>query len=395
MSPAIRARRSVACRATALVQAMVAVVCMGGFTSFSVDVGLYLNTKMELQRTADAAAMAGVSELRSGGDAASAAVQAKAYVKSNAVIGQPLDDSGVAVTCGAWKNGVFVANGTPLDAVQVRLRRSTASGNPVPLMFAKMVGINSVDASAVSVARVKPEPPFKIAGIDSASFSSLGVFARVNGRIVSNGDVSIGYPLGLFVGVNGDARSYAGSTRVGSMAQVTGSTARLDDALNYVSVRAPASNDNAKIAAYLDASNNFNAVGVVDIPAGVYVVRDLNLLAGLFVRLQGEVTFYVTHAFNLAVNVNLLGSTTFDAKNFKVRVVSGATVSFLGVLLSTLIIDLYAPDSDVTIAVALPGYRGRLVAKRLTIAVPAVATFEEDQTLGSPLSADEAIALVK
>jgi hypothetical protein len=99
-------------------------------------------------------------------------------------------------------------------------------------------------------------------------------------------------------------------------------------------VTVPTSHRNARLGSYLSGAGDFTMLLGASVPAGTYVVRNLNLLAGVAVDVEGPVTFYVTRSVNLAAGVNLFGSTSTDAANFKVRVADGGSVNFLANLLT-------------------------------------------------------------
>ena len=382
-------------RGSILLQTLGAMAVLMGMTSLSVDLGAYHTAKAELQRAADAAALAASSQIEVSGTLA--ATEARSYVEANAVGGCKLDPGAVTVQTGRWENEVFLPTSVgPLNAVSVTLRRTRATNNPVNLFFAKLVGVESIDVSATAIAYIKPKAsPYNFVGVDSVKFTSLDVLNSVTGRVVSNGDINIGYPLGLLVGVVGDVRSYAGITKKGPLAAITGTTAPLSEKLVYPSVVLPATNNNDQIAAYLNASGDFTAVAAAYIPGGTYVVRDLNFVASLIVHLQGPVTFYVTRNANFAVTANLLGNTTFDPSNLAIRVCPGGAVNFIAPLLVPLRMDLYAPDTDITILVPVTNFKGRMIGKTLTIAVPLLSRFEEDQALGDPQPKMSRLTLVE
>ncbi|MGC4031923.1 MAG: Tad domain-containing protein [Tepidisphaeraceae bacterium] len=373
-----------------LVQAMVAMIVLGMFVSLGVDVGVYYTARAELQRAADAACLAGVSQLENN-DTAAAIAQATAYAKANTVNGKTLPDQAIRVTLGYSENGVFTENATPANAIRVDLRCTAATGNPVRLYFAQFAGLSSVDTRIVSTSKLNKPSEYLFVGIQRASFGSLGVLATMKGRLVSDGTVSVGMPLGIGVGVQGEARSRSDSVKRGPLAYVTGATDTLEHGLNYPSVSLPVTNDNANISSRLDVLGNFNAIGSVTIPSGTYVVRDLNLVATLSLNLSGPVTFYVTNNCNIAAAVTLIGSNNFSAENFKIRVLPGGRVNFLANLLTPVCLDLYAPDSDIVIAVGVNAYKGRLIGKTLDIVLPTIGTFVEEVGLTAPLPATPAL----
>ena len=150
-------------------------ICMGiflGFVALAVDVGYMMVARAELQRTADAAALAGARQLGvlyEGMDyeaqqiydasadedliktaATSVASQNKA-AGSNVVIDP--DD----VTIGRWdqtNSPPFTNETLVADAVQVVARRdsSALSTGPISTFFARVLGINTINVSATATA---------------------------------------------------------------------------------------------------------------------------------------------------------------------------------------------------------------------------------------------------
>lgn len=381
-------------RGSILPACLVSVTLLSMLASLAVDVGVYMTAKAELQAAADAAALAAANAMEKGLSPQPVGIQFALQNILNGHLLLPLES--IQIRLGRWENGAFVERSYDQNAIQVTLYRTQEYQNPVPLFFAGLLGLNSVDIKASAVASIRPRAPeYNFVGIDEVRFSSLGVLARIKGRVVSNGDIDIGRPLGLLVGVVGDARSWNGRVRKGILAGITGSTQPLPEELVYPSVQIPSRHDNAQIAAYLDSQGDFNALLLTSIPAGTYVVRDLNLLANVIVRLEGPVTFYVTRHFNMAATVNLLGNPNFSPSMFKVRVATGGEVHFLANILSPLNMDLYAPDTEVDIAVGINRYYGRLIARRLHILLPVLGEFEEARNLDDPNAGCPTVCLVK
>ncbi len=153
--------------AVAALMALMLVMLLG-MGALTIDMGFLWVLKNRLQATADAAALAGASQLpneavvtavpscEAGVDAPST-VQAAAldYACKNmpsAAHGMVLvaDD----VVLGNWDvdTRTFTAAGAPINALQVTTRRSTANGNEVPLFFAGVLGINGADVVAEATA---------------------------------------------------------------------------------------------------------------------------------------------------------------------------------------------------------------------------------------------------
>jgi hypothetical protein len=262
--------------------------------------------------------------------------------------------------------------------VQVNVHRQASRANPVTLLFAPVVGQQTCDVNATSLSAVNPpESNYGIAGLDHVNFGSVGVVAKITGDVVSGGDVNIGNPLGVGVAVTGNAQSYSGYTSHGAMACIGGSTANLQTALNYPAVAVPTSNNNGNISSYLDSSSNFIGAGAVSIPAGNYVVHDLNLLADVAMDLQGPVTFYVTGSFNVAASVTVLGHANTSPTNFVVNVAHGGTVNFVGAILAPMQMEIYAPQSAINITVGVNSFTGELIGQTLDINLPVLGSFTE------------------
>ncbi len=108
--------------------------------------------RSHLQRTADAAALAGISQLP---DEAAARTEALQYADLNmasADHGTVLASSDVVA--GNWDGGTrtFTPAGTPVNALRVIAKRSQDNGNAAPTFFARILGFDSVDivTSAIS-----------------------------------------------------------------------------------------------------------------------------------------------------------------------------------------------------------------------------------------------------
>lgn len=401
-----RARRRRGRRGGTLVYAVILMTALLAVSSLGVDVAHVHLARTELQRTADAAARAGAGAMFgtpahpvTSADPASAAAAAGQVASLNPADGRAVSLAAGDVEVGNWDDTLsprFATGRSPTNAVRVTSRLQRDRGSAVALGFTRMLGFETWDVSAAAVARVDPPTsPYGLVGIDRIRFASLGVLAEVNGDLMSNGDIDVGTPLGLLVRVNGDARSYHGTVSKGALACITGSTAPLSSPLYYPTVLVPAANDNSRIASQLDSHGNFTSALGWTLPAGTYVVRDLNMLAGIAVNVEGPVTVYVTGNMNIAAGVNLFGSANTDPANFRVRVVKGGCVNFLAELLTPVYMDVYAPDSDITVAVGVNHYRGRLIGKSLNIALPVLGRVTEESGLGVPGGRTGDISLVQ
>ena len=121
-------------RGQGLVLAAFAMVVILGFAAIAIDVGLFLHERRELQKSADAAALAGAQELPySPGDAQQ---KAEEWAAKNGIDAGELGAVDITST--------YVAN----DTITVEVNRD------VPFVFARVLGFTSDTMSAEGTARV-------------------------------------------------------------------------------------------------------------------------------------------------------------------------------------------------------------------------------------------------
>ncbi|NNE97249.1 MAG: hypothetical protein HKN24_14610 [Acidimicrobiales bacterium] len=127
--------------------AMVALIAMA---ALSIDVGHMFVVRRDLQRAADAAALAAVYEIPT---PANVVPTAQSYsVDNHPGHGTLVQSSDVSI--GHWDSGTdtFTAGGVPANAVEVTAHRSASLGNPVQHWFAPVIGLNESDISATGIA---------------------------------------------------------------------------------------------------------------------------------------------------------------------------------------------------------------------------------------------------
>ncbi len=157
-----RARR----RGAVVVQVAIAMTALMGFSALAIDVSMMYNARTELQRAADAAALAAASALgdySQGNPLATARELAAEFAGSNTVLtaGVQLDTSDVvfgrATINAATGKYEFTETETFPNAVRVRARRTEGSpSGAVPLFFANIFGISSTDIAAQATAVLVP-----------------------------------------------------------------------------------------------------------------------------------------------------------------------------------------------------------------------------------------------
>src|SRR5688572_22058266 len=132
--PGFSARRSRRRGVLILVFAVFLTVCIA-LLALSIDVGMVANVQTDLQRSADAAALAGARDLING--RVDAIASAEEYARLNNAGTHRLTNSEVQVEVGHWNKTslVFQRDAIPLNAVKVTTQRQDA-----PFFFGQALG---------------------------------------------------------------------------------------------------------------------------------------------------------------------------------------------------------------------------------------------------------------
>lgn len=158
----------------AIVYIAVLLVALLAFVGLVIDIGYMYVSKTELQNAADSAALAATSTLTRSTSGfnpndlvqSTARTQAIAFAARNkatkVAIAIENDDSNTLgndndITVGHWNGSSYSANSTPVNAVQVRPRRtSDAPGGEVAIFLGRVFGINTMSAAADAIAALPP-----------------------------------------------------------------------------------------------------------------------------------------------------------------------------------------------------------------------------------------------
>ena len=153
-------RRSSNRRGAVVVLVAVVMILFVAMAAFMIDYGYIMTKRTDLQRAADAAALAAVQDLipaeDGSQDLAAAVASVRSYVADN------LNESGFTVkdadieigrfdTTTIYSNVTLLNDGTK-DAVRVTLRRDGASNALIPLFFARTLGANDAAVTATATA---------------------------------------------------------------------------------------------------------------------------------------------------------------------------------------------------------------------------------------------------
>jgi len=284
-------------------------VALAGFVSMAVDIGRIRLARTQIQLATDAAARAGADSLpisqQATIDNTVTSADANDVIdmdqSKNNVIGartnpglplEPSEDIEVGIWNPTLRTFTVLTDTakTPSDerrkanAVHVTGRRIKARDNPIPLIFATVVGVFSSDIEREAIAYVTGgADKFGLVELDSvkalgnaAAIDSVSLPSntrRGNGWVGSNGNIDLGNG-----DVYGDARPGAGKAILqGPNSYVSGWQATLSDPLKYPvdAYSAPGANNNAAITPTSAVSGTkFAPTGSIDvtIPAnGKYV----------------------------------------------------------------------------------------------------------------------------
>ncbi len=151
-----------------------------GMAGIAVDSAYLYRLKTQLQIAADAAAFAAVRQLP---DQDTARADAITYATRNL----PTAEHGATVTdddvvFGRWETDTrtFTPGGTPTNAVEVRVLRAQANGNPAIPFFFQIFGFDAVDISARSLTSMEAGQPGCILALDPGSTSKALEFSSMD-----------------------------------------------------------------------------------------------------------------------------------------------------------------------------------------------------------------------
>ncbi len=192
-------------RAVVIVQVAVFMVVLLGFAALTVDIGVMYNTRGDLQRTADASALAAaakLSEYTEGNVLELARDAAIGIAERNRVMGRTMVIDPVAdVIFGraTYNAGTGTYDFEPTevlpDAVRVLVRHTSDSANgAVPLLFARAFGLDSTEMAASAIAVMVPRDIAVVADL-SASHNDDSELASYDITDINLFDVWDGLPI--------------------------------------------------------------------------------------------------------------------------------------------------------------------------------------------------------
>lgn len=348
-------------RGTVIVLSAILMTVLIGMVAFSIDCGMIVAARTQLQASADAGARAGASSLRNG--PTSAIVSAEQFAEANNVIGGQVSIiADEDVELGRWNKTTKTF--TPLsgaekvnaNAVRVTCQLKKSRGNSLTLFFAPIFGIFSSDVSAQAIAINSPIlcGPFvglegvKINGSYTDSYNSddgsygNGLIGK-QGHVCSNESIEL---KGSKTIINGDAHPGSGRT-VSGEGFATGSITPLESKLFKPAIddsSASKENSNGSLpGSVFDKKGRFELSSKQSyiMPPGTYYFSSFKLGSQSALTINSKVTIYCTGDFDGSGGT--IANTTEVPAHCQIFV-SGSSVkisgdaSFYGVV--------YAPNAD-------------------------------------------------
>ena len=418
--PAVQSRSSSSStrrRGAIAVLAACLLVILLGIVAFAVDLGFIAHAQTELQRSADAAALAAAAKLPD----ESAATQTAVTTCQENQAGVTPDLDPADVEFGVWNRGDGTLDmdlfGRSPNAVRVTIRRTSALGNPLPLFFGRLLGRQWADVQTSATASRDRGVCGAFIGITSVgasgniqsdSFDSrIGPYsaetAGDHGGLCSDG------PITLNGGdyIRGDVRAGRDAeVKInGTSAVVTGNIGNRVTPLDLPPVDASdaaVNNDNDLLplvttggktkgngkggkdsrngsTSPLDSQRNFKLDGTTEytIPPGTYYFNDMELSGQSILNFTGPTVIYLTGDLKRAGGT-IVNNNTQIAANLKIYSTGGdieitSDNNFYGVI--------YAPLSDVTVR-GTADYFGAIVGLKLQIKGDAQTHYDESLQLG-------------
>lgn len=383
-------------------------VALIAFASLAIDLSRVYVVRSELQLAADAAARYGATGMAT--NFSIAAAYAADAANDNKADGTPVAlNTATDVEFGMWNaaNRTFVALSGPArsaaNAIRVTARRTSATGNAVPLFFARVVGRSQFDviASAIAtkgapglnygmmgISEVEMEGNAQTDSYNSAVAPYSAGYGPDKGGVATNGEMEI---EGNAV-VRGDARRMSGLPEISGGARVIGSTSPSGSALVFPPATSNGysytNNNNSSIPGGFRPGQDMrvNSNALIHIDAGNYFFNNFTMTDGRL-NVRGPATIYVSGNLTIEGNAQTLGNRPGD---LRFVVLGGGEVEITGN--NGVYADVYAPRSEVEIEGNKHLY-GRVVGR--TVELENNAQLHYDESLAPPGGQGGSIALVR
>lgn len=400
-------------RGNIIVLSCALLTCLMALVALAVDVGYMAHAHTELQRTADAVALAAAAQLP---DTSEAIHAGKATAQdNNTSIGTSLQSSDFVFGWWSRRNGTFTVpapTNRPTNAVKVTVARTADRGNPINLFFGRILGRNSADMTVTAIGYMDRSlcGPFvgiewvKVDGTPGAdSYDSVdGAYdpstAAKNGSVCSDGDITVSG--GAIVSGNATAGNDLSQDEVilnggGAVEGRIGNRIKPLDMPPVDTSEVSVDNDNKDLpkdkvwrwdpitgkmtkSSPLDKQGDFtlNSGEVFDLPPGDYYFRNMVINGGATLNITGNTNIYIYNDFTQAGGSYIVNYTQ-KASNLEFYMTGGkanitSDTTFYGVV--------YGPNTSVTLNAGGDFY-GAVVGKDLSVSGGGLGHYDESLDL--------------
>ncbi|MFM2096443.1 MAG: hypothetical protein RIS70_3567 [Planctomycetota bacterium] len=389
---------------------VVCLVLVMGFLAFSLDWGYMSVTHCELQKAADAAALAGARGLDTSAQAAvdAATTWAGKNTAAGSAVTNPLVELGTWDDTTAMFTPLYTGKGAVdpslvATAVRVTCGRTAADGNALTLFFAPLLGTGSADVVASAVAaRTNIDCGYIIGRtqvtvnngqIDSYN-SSRGTYGQQTpgqrGDVCSDGNIILQNNSYIYGNANPGPGGY-----VSNPSLVTGNTDPRTTRLKWSSValngvNASSNNSNSLINARHWDKGVLSPNGELLLTTGTYyLAKGMSFSTRGSIRTQGQVKIVMDGA-SMISGKGIVNDTSVPG-NLRIELVAGSSFTFAGQ--SQFYADIYGPEATITID-GNAGFYGAVFAKTLTLSSNN-ANIHGDEALISYKSLGSRVTLVQ
>lgn len=358
-------------RGVTTVYALLFMAALFGFCSLGADYGRVQLVRSELQRAADATARAAASAIPSG----ITAVQdiAVAYGALNLADGAAVTiDPATDVEFGTWNssNTTFTvltgASRASANAIRITARRTAASGNAVPLLFGKLIGIESCDVRVSAVCQYTAATGTGFVGLNEIEMGNNATIYAYNSnsgnpggsnllpsaRIGGNGSIDFGNNADIY----GDIiKGPSADVDHGNHFYISGSQTTQSSNLAYTAT------ESSTVASSGSITRGNNST--LTLSAGTYCYSNVTFGNGGTINCTGPVTLYITGDLNAGNNFTISAYQNKPA-NVRLRFVGSADLDTGNS--PDIEAEIYLPGGDVELGNNAI-LKGSVVAKKLEL----------------------------
>lgn len=379
------------------VYTVLALTVLFGFCSLGADYGRVQLVKTELQRAADAAARAAASAIPSG----ITEVQdiAVAYAALNTADGSAVTlNASTDVEFGTWDSSsetFTVLTGSArssANAIRITARRTAASGNAVPLLFGKLIGIESCDVRASAISQYTAATGAGFVGLDKLEFGNNATIYAYNSNTGSpggsnllpsaqlggNGDIEFGNNADIYGNL---VKGPSADLDHGNHFYISGNQSTLPSNLSYTATES----STVASSGALTRGNN----STLTLSAGTYCYSSITFGNSGTINCTGPVTIYLNGNLNVGNNFRISAYQDKPA-NVRLRVIGNRDFNTGND--PDLEAEIYGPQSELNVGNNAT-FKGSAVVKEFQAGNNADLFY--DTALGNTGSSSGAISTVK